>query len=370
MTDLRILADDLTGALDTAAMFAGDVPVFFDQPDVAAHLPVSVVATATRDIDPSALAASLAPALPWLAGAGVAFKKVDSLLRGNTFAETVLAVREGGFAELVFAPAFPQQGRMAVGGRLVVAQPGTASALHAASGVAMTDALRNAGLDARAVELVVPDIRGDDDLHGIAASVLACDGRRRLWCGSAGLAAALAQTLGLAARADGRAFPRATSPVLVLSASHHAVKQRQWAALLSAHPEAPTVRDGDLSQLDAVFDAADAPLRIVDLAPRQTLDAVQAATLLTRQFERVLRRARPPGTVLVVGGDTLRGLCAAAGTRGLMAGSAAMRGWGFARMIGGCWDAVPCHSRSGAFGDDDDLVRALDVVLPQSRNRG
>ena len=29
---IRILADDLTGALDTAAVFAGPVPVYIDRP--------------------------------------------------------------------------------------------------------------------------------------------------------------------------------------------------------------------------------------------------------------------------------------------------------------------------------------------------
>ena len=35
MSKVRILADDLTGALDTAAAFAGEVPVYLDAPPTA-----------------------------------------------------------------------------------------------------------------------------------------------------------------------------------------------------------------------------------------------------------------------------------------------------------------------------------------------
>ncbi len=74
MTTIRILADDLTGALDTAAAFAGEVPVWIDRPgdhvgddDVA----VSVVATGTRDVARSELEPLLAPNVAWLRAADV-----------------------------------------------------------------------------------------------------------------------------------------------------------------------------------------------------------------------------------------------------------------------------------------------------------
>ena len=66
MSEMRILADDLTGALDTAAAFAGEVPVYLDAPAAvdASPCPVSVVATATRDVPVDSLPRLLAPSLP------------------------------------------------------------------------------------------------------------------------------------------------------------------------------------------------------------------------------------------------------------------------------------------------------------------
>ncbi|HMZ02834.1 MAG TPA: four-carbon acid sugar kinase family protein, partial [Burkholderiaceae bacterium] len=122
---VRILADDLTGALDSATAFIGlpsvaGVPVVLDAagpwPDAAAR--VAAVSTGSRDAPLADLPGLLDAAWVWLGSADIAFKKVDSLLRGNTFDEVRLAARSGHFDRVVFAPAFPQQGRLTVGGRL------------------------------------------------------------------------------------------------------------------------------------------------------------------------------------------------------------------------------------------------------------
>ena len=103
MTQVRIIADDLTGALDTAAQFATPrraMPVFLN-----GHLPATLpkafaIDAATRDMDSAAasmVAARDAPLLAPKAGA-IAFKKLDSLLRGHCGIElfaTLRAVREG-----------------------------------------------------------------------------------------------------------------------------------------------------------------------------------------------------------------------------------------------------------------------------------
>ena len=123
---IRILADDLTGALDTAAVFAGPVPVYIDRPpadqeDAAA--PIAALATGTRDVAPDSLPERLQPALDWLRAGTVAYKKVDSLLRGNTFAETAWIAQHGHFNLTVFAPAFPAQGRITVDNRQWIVRP-------------------------------------------------------------------------------------------------------------------------------------------------------------------------------------------------------------------------------------------------------
>lgn len=68
---IRLLADDLTGALDSAAAFGADVPVHLAHPPTeGTAAPVEVVATASRDEPTDTLPALLAPCdTPWAIGA-------------------------------------------------------------------------------------------------------------------------------------------------------------------------------------------------------------------------------------------------------------------------------------------------------------
>ena len=66
---------------------------------------------------------------------------------------------------------------------------------------------------------------------------------------------------------------------------------------------------------------------------------------------------------MVVGGDTLLALCRALGANSLVSETALARtGWGCARLSGGAWDGVLCHTRSGAFGNENDLFEVMKLL--------
>ena len=109
---VRILADDLTGALDTAAGFTGDGPVTVRWDLGAPAGECIAMSSETREAahdEAVARVTRLAAALP---GPGILLKKVDSLLRGHVAAEIAATMRAGGFARAIFAPAFPDRGRV------------------------------------------------------------------------------------------------------------------------------------------------------------------------------------------------------------------------------------------------------------------
>lgn len=362
---LRLLADDLTGALDSAAAFGPGVPVQLDQPalGVEDNAPVSVVATATRDIAPAAIAEALAPSLPWLAGAGLAFKKVDSLLRGNSLAELRALAASGHYARVVFAPSLPAQGRFMLDGHLAVVPPGDALGPQHVRGEDLRATLLREGWPAASV-LQVPDVRSDADLDVL---VQEADSVRTLWCGSAGLAAALARRW----RGQLPAFAnpvapaaRGAGPVWVIGASHQAIAREQWAQVVAAHPQAVTVRHGDLAALDAALvqmAQGTALLALIDLSPLAPLSALESATLLQAQVARLSALPRP-GRLLVLGGDTARALASATGVQYLVSGHPLRPGWGQAQWQGGRWDGVWMDCRSGAFGDAGDVREAVGAV--------
>jgi uncharacterized protein YgbK (DUF1537 family) len=365
---LRLLADDLTGALDSAAAFGAGVPVHLDRPGaVNAGAAVQVVATATRDVPADELPALLGDCVPWLAGAGLAFKKVDSLLRGNTLDEVRWLAAAGGFRRVVFAPAFPAQGRYTLGGRLAVAPPGGSADQAEARGQDLREALQ-AGAWPAGCTLELPEVRSQADL----ARLVARPARREtdtgpmLWCGSAGLAAALADAGSKEGREGGQAVRRPPNPgpVWVIGASHQPVTRRQWAHAVAAHPDAVTVRHGDAAEFDQALtrlagDAARPALALLDLSPLTPLMPAEAATLLHAQVQRLAALPQGPARLLVLGGDTAQALVRATGVDHLVSGQPVRPGWGQARWVGGRWDGLWMDCRSGAFGGDDDLLAAL-----------
>ena len=99
---------------------------------------------------------------------------------------------------------------------------------------------------------------------------------------------------------------------------------------------------------------------LLDLCAPEPLIAEQAAQLLARQAADIALQAPRPHTLVVVGGDTLLALCQALGARGLQSDMPLARsGWGCARLVGGRWDGGVCHSRSGAFGPESDLLEVV-----------
>ena len=91
--------------------------------------------------------------------------------------------------------------------------------------------------------------------------------------------------------------------------------------------------------------------------------------VLTGATGPVQTLAFAPLANLVVGGDTLLGLCRAAGVQALLAQPAVRPGWGCARLQGGAWDGVPCYSRSGAFGGADDLLAMIRLLKGSDNSR-
>jgi uncharacterized protein YgbK (DUF1537 family) len=363
---IRILADDLTGALDTAAAFAGKVPVYIARPpdaDKAADR-VSVVATATRDAAADALGALLAPAVGWFTSGGLSFKKVDSLLRGNTFAEIAWLFRNARFGRVIFAPAFPAQGRITADDRQWLVRPEKGGQGREAVAVPLRAAFAELGLRSgrsldEPADVWIPEIETDEDLDRVVRQA-ASAGAGSLWVGCAGLGNALARHFGLSPEVDaGSASPLSAGPgpTIFISASFQTVFREQWARLRASR-SAAAAEAGDAARIAAVIGEvrAGAGEAWFDLSPRETLRQEEAMNGLEAAAKSLAGELPKPGRLIVVGGDTLLALCRATQAEGLLTAPSIRPGWGCARLLGGAWSGVSCYTRSGAFGAADDLV--------------
>ncbi len=321
---LRLLADDLTGALDSAARFVplvGSVPVVWSGP-----IPAGTVAidSGTRDLTAEAALPIVRRLSGALAGGTIAFKKIDSLLRGHVALE--LDVCRAGFDACVLAPAFPFQGRVTRGGQQWLRDGDGWRRIEA--DLPLLDAETDADLDA-----IVARYRAREDVARYRAR-----SGNILWVGTAGLAGAL----------TGRRpvpCPALAGPVLALIGSDHPVTQGQLVAAGPLHRRLP---------------APSVPLPAavtLDLPPGTDRTAATAA--IATAFAALLASIPPLGTLVVAGGATLRSLCEAIGATGLRVDGEVEPGVPTAILCGGRYDGLRIVSKSGAFGDPGLLVRLL-----------
>ena len=254
---IAILADDLTGAADTAAgmLAAGRPWVTWRRPDgtVAWHDEDRIVAidAGTRQVTAAEAATRILGLATLCRHAGFAhlYKKIDSTLRGHIGVEVKAALDGWRHRSLaVVAPAFPALGRTTVDGQQRVGDaaldcPPLADMLASAdvpvTGVSLSD-VRGGELDrvfrARAEAgsgAVVCDAVTDADLAAIATAG-AVLGERVVWVGSGGLARRL--YTGTAPSPEQVQFPDAvpSGTVLVVAGSLTAICRVQASRLTAA----------------------------------------------------------------------------------------------------------------------------------------
>jgi uncharacterized protein YgbK (DUF1537 family) len=351
MTTLRLIADDLTGALDTAAQFTGRIgplPVLLDRttapPEGSYALNLSC-----RDGDEKTAVACTRDSLRCYSGADLAFKKIDSLLRGHWAAELAEIVQSGMFRRIVLAPAVPAHGRLTRGGLQMLAQP-------SGDPVMIKDVaaeLKRHGVSSRSVdcEIVVSDAESDADLDAIAKRYANEPGM--LWCGAAGLARALAQEPPRGARP-------LDQPHLAVVGSRHPVTLRQLEVFAAAQPECLTPMAAEPSFAGRVRTTLEAFGACVVLpALPSGLTELEAAERIASGLERLSGRLPPLGGLTVVGGETFAGVCRALRATRLRVDGEFLHGVPASRMESGLWSGTFCASKSGAFGEPDWLLKHL-----------
>ncbi|AOO82621.1 four-carbon acid sugar kinase family protein [Bosea vaviloviae] len=351
MAPLRLLADDLTGALDSAAAFGSPAePVAVCWRGEAPAKGAIAMDSRSREIsaeEARSAVAAIAPAL-WARGSGLAYKKIDSLLRGQEVAEIATILDLISPAHCIIAPAFPAQRRITRAGQQCAwtngewrPMPADLAAGLAAAGHAVTQAVPG---DALPPGISLWDAETDADLDAIIAAASGLDDV--LWVGSAGLAAALARAAGLIRRIDDRPL---AGKVLGLVGSDHPAIGQQLDRLGPLH-----VVLGPASNAEIARRLSDDGIVVASVAlPDGTSRRDAAALIDARLAALLLDLDDRPDTLFAAGGETLRGLCESLGTERLDVTGEIMPGVPRSIMRGGRWDGVAVISKSGAFGAPD-----------------
>ncbi|KRR23899.1 Hrp-dependent type III effector protein [Bradyrhizobium lablabi] len=349
MTSVRLLADDLTGALDTAAEFVGLCgPFDVTWPEALSTDKSQSLAidSGTRELAKDESVEIVGRLAPLLGEGTIAYKKVDSLLRGAWAAELGACLRSGQWASCVVAPAFEYQGRRTCEGQQFARTP---EGDWYPVGANLLARLKAENIDARQGRsdtlshggVQVFDAESDRDLdrvvemgRSLAAPVL--------WCGSGGLAGALARGR------DAGVSRRLKKPVLGLFGSDQIVTASQ----LEACGEATiTLAEGEAAGAARVQrKLADDGAALVKFALPEGLSRADAARRIAREMTVLIAALDPPGTLIVAGGETLKAACVALGAQALQVTGRLVPGLPRSILQGGRWAGVDVISKSGAFG--------------------
>lgn len=418
-----LIADDLTGGADAGVQFAKRglktllVP-FRGEGDPLAARPaqdVLIINTITRSLPP-------AEAFDILSGLlkrfdpkrfPILYKKIDSTLRGNIGSEIDAILRETNLPLCFMAPSYPEQGRVLVGGIMMVgdkplaltetgrdaASPvqeshvckllanqtslsiGTIDLTHVASG---KEALR------RVVEreqragrrIIIFDAVSRQDLATIAEVALSME-TIPLLAGSAGLAGEVARILVPGKVKIGPERQRTFRHVLIIGGSASAVTHAQLQRLqdgglpsfeltrdlVSGDGKAGTEDRRKLARLlgsalaggSAIFrtfterwtgngnGGADIPQRIAGVMADVALEALQEARIDAGDLALIL-----------TGGDTALGVLQLLDDEGIELEEELLEGIVRGNLRGGPWDGLTIVTKAGAFGKEDALVRIVE----------
>jgi uncharacterized protein YgbK (DUF1537 family) len=333
-----LIADDLTGACDAAAQFALRglaARVSLDPGSEAGATGVLAISTESRGGDLASFRQAL-ERLPPLRPR-ILFKKIDSTLRGNIGQEVAATLAVFGCDRAVVTPAFPAMGRAVEAGYLrVVGDSGFVPREVAGcfrdlpAAVRARIALRDAACDAHLDAIVREELAG---------------GRRILWAGSAGLAAALARATGAGSAAEMAFSP---GPGIFCLGSDHAVTLAQQERLLR-HRAAALFAAGHAPN-EAILDALERRRHVVLRISRGHTSAARVRQLLMGIA----------GPLALCGGDTASLVCCALAVNAIELRREVAPGIPCGIIQGGPFDALPVVTKSGGFGRPDALIEVAD----------
>lgn len=382
-----LVADDLTGATDSAVQFAAagwDARLVrhlaaLARPDLDPARPrleaVTTNARARSDHD-AALVTSAAVAALVAIGVERLFVKVDSTVRGSVAGQVAGALTAWRHrhpdALAIICPAFPDHGRTVVAGTVLVhGEPVAAS--PAASDpvtpvrVSSFDLLfpgsRSLALD----ELVhdpgpgayVVDASTDEDLDLIAATLERL-GPRAIAVGSAGLAGAIASRSSTTRSTAADGAPRSAGRVLVAVSSLHPVARTQLAHLLETFPPAAPA---DLKREDPLAVVVVAtPLEVSTARP-----SLDVAAVLAGQVADELSRHRYDALVLI-GGDGAHAVLDELQAAEIEIAENLSPGTPRGTVVGGAAHGLQVVTRSGGFGAVEDLTGIVHRLRQPSRS--
>jgi uncharacterized protein YgbK (DUF1537 family) len=410
-----IVADDLTGATDSAVQFAQQgwaARLALTMPAAGTAEAGSAVAFVTdaRALPPEAARTSTAQAVRGLreSGASRLFVKIDSTMRGSVIDQVRGAIdawsAEHPDAVAIVCSAYPAMGRTIEGGHILVNGEGVQTTsvgtdpvtpvstsdltelLPGSVSVQLRDGTADENADvlsaalASGARIAVVDAQTDADLALLAESIDVL-GPRAIPVGAAGLAVAMSRVWSATAVSPADARPRVRRVAVVVS-SLHDVSRTQAEQLKNEFPVdqlltlAPSLEQalapaGIAEWVANQLQGADAlpPVVVIESPSARPSSAPEgkatAAELVAESLATItdLVVDRGVDALMLLGGEGARAVLARLGSESLLVHSAIREGIPLGTLEGGKADGVAVVTKAGGFGTPASVAEIVAELL-------
>jgi len=398
---LGIVADDLTGAMDSSGYFAtmGFGTVVILAPSFSSDADVVVITTNSRAEAPDIARERVKGAMRSLAGR-VVYKKIDSTLRGNIGVELEAAIEELGGEKTIVAPAFPAVGRTTVAGNLLVNGVPVAQTQFANDPIlpvkeshiptllekstrrqvgAVTVEDIKAGpeslyrkISEMPQDIVVCDVTEQSHLTGIAQAAALAEGRWLL-CGSGGLARELHLLIGKMPKTE-KAKPTNLSPgpVLVVVgtrnqvAANQLLKAKEALGLPILNLETEHLSQKDISahmvaEANHLLDQGGG-LALSSTFSQYAPELKHTIPVLMAEIAAGILASQKFAGLFLSGGDIALEVCRRLGVSAIRVHGEVEPGVPAGELIGGQYQGMRVVTKAGGFGTEEALIKSISYL--------
>ena len=389
---IGIVADDLTGSMDTGVQFIkyGLGPILCLREGPSEHAQVCIVNTESRGRDSEWARVGTLNAVYTLEGRFL-FKKIDSTLRGHLATEikTLLSVTK--YQRAIICPAVIDEGRQVINSELWLHGkplhetefaldpdwPARTSSIQQRIGTPSEhiplaivrsgpESLKRCLRDSNA-EFLIPDAEEESDLQVIAKAIVFTD---ILPCGALGFARAWASAI--LGRDSG--FSKIESgiegSILFVVGSYHPRTRQQVNSLIKSHDIiSQVIHSNDPNDLADVYKAliteSSSGKHILLRTPDDRIeDRVKQKTLigaLAKTTSEIIQ-AHSIGCLIICGGETAGAIIEELGTKTIEIRGELLPGIPYGILKGGIGAGIYILTKAGGFGNQESLLRLYEKL--------
>ena len=383
---IGVIADDLTGALDTGVQFSkfGLKSIIQLRPNLENDADVVIINTNSREISKEKAQESISDAVRNLKGR-ILFKKIDSTFRGHLEAEITTILDQTIYTKAILCPTIIEEDRVVidsklwVSGKLLHETPFSHDPIWPAKTSSIEDFFKDPIKKISLAEvrsgseklrkkinlcnekILVPDSTERQDLSLLADVVWKTN---ILPCGALAFAKAWIAAIGLNELQHSQLPAPLNNPILIISGSLHPNTKQQVNILSNNHNCINIIvpqSSSDIAEIQSKIlkELKQANKSIILRTPKEKIKKHKMRETLKRNQAKIARaiiESFQINSLIVCGGDTVNSLLSELNTEAIICHSEVSPGFPYGILRGGIGNNLPIYTKAGGFGSSQILL--------------